>query len=383
MKKQFTILLIFSLFATVTFAQNSAVSKAAAAEKKGELAKAKEYIDAAIVHEKTSEKGKTWYTKGLIYEAIAFSDNEAYKALVADPVEQAVAAYAKAKGLEKDGSTYHLFSNQKINGIWEKYINDGADAYGKKNYKAAILAFDKTILVKPSDTTGYLYAAIAAQIEKQYDKTETYYNKLKTLNYSSPDMYKSLIYIQRAHHKDNDKALAVIKEAREKYPNDADLMKEEINVLIIAEKTDEAKEKLEAAIKTEPENSNLQYNLAFLNDQIGDRDKAIEHYKRAIEIKPDYFDALYNVGVMNFNEGAKVLNIANKMDLKEYQKSGQKYIDEANVLFKEATPYFEKALEIKPGEMALLQNLETIYRTLKQFDKVEAIQAKIAAIQGN
>ncbi len=383
MKKQFTILLIFSLFASVSFAQNSAVSKAAAAQKKGELDKAKEYIDAAIVHEKTKEKGKTWYTKGQVYEAIAFSDNEAYKTLVADAVEQAVAAYGKAKELEKDGSTYHLFSDQKINGIWEKYINEGADAYSKKDYKAAIIAFDKTIMVKPSDTTGYLYAAIAAQIEKQYDKTEAYYNTLKTLNYSSTDMYKSLVYIQRAHHKDNDKALIVVREAREKYPDDADLLKEEINILILTKKTDEAKEKLEEAIKLEPKNANLQYNLAFLNDQIGNRDKAIEHYKKAIEIKPDYFDALYNVGVMNFNEGAKVLNVANKMDLKEYQKNGQKYIDEANVLFKEATPYFEKALEIKPTEMALLQNLETIYRTLKQFDKVEGIQAKIAAIEGN
>ncbi len=382
MKKQLTILLIFSLFATVTFAQNSAVSKAAAAQKKGELDKAKEYIDAAIVHEKTKEKGKTWYTKGIVYEAIAFSDNEAYKTLVGDALEQSVAAFNKAKELEKEGSTYHLFADQKINAIWEKYINEGADAYGKKDYNAAIAAFDKTILVKPSDTTGYLYAAIAAQIEKQYDKTEAYYNTLKTLNYSSPDMYKSLIYIQRAHHKDNDKALAVIKEAREKYPDDPDFMKEEINVLILTEKTDEAKEKLEIAIKTEPENANLHYNLAFLNDQIGDREKAIEHYKKAIDIKPDYFDALYNVGVMNFNEGAKVLNIANKMDLKEYQKSGQKYIDQANELFKEATPYFEKALEIRPDEMALLQNLETIYRTLKQFDKVESIQAKMAALEG-
>ena len=29
------------------------------------------------------------------------------------------------------------------------------------------------------------------------------------------------------------------------------------------------------------------------------------HYKKAIELKPDYFDANYNLGALYFNEGVR------------------------------------------------------------------------------
>ena len=105
-------------------------------------------------------------------------------------------------------------------------------------------------------------------------------------------------------------------------------------------------------------------------------------YKKAVELKPDYFDAVYNLAVMNFNQAAEKLKIANEMDLKTYQKDGQKYIDEANAKFEEAVPYFEKAHEIKPDDAAVLENLELIYKRLKMFDKVEEVQGKIAALNG-
>ena len=370
------------MFALVATAQNSAVTRASTAQTKGELDKAKQYIDEAIVHEKTKEKSKTWYTKGLVYESIAFSDNADYKALASDALEQAMEAYEKTLSMEKESSVLHFQTTQRIETIWGNFLNQGADLYQKGDFAGALEAFDKTVKIKPKDTTGLIYAAITAQQDKQFDAAEKYYNQLKAVDYASPDMYKSLIYIQRAHHKDNDKALTHIREARELYPDDKDLMKEEINVLIITERVDEAKEKLSEAIKKEPDNPNLHYNLAFLYDQVGDTDNSYEMYKKAVELKPDYFDAVYNLAVMNFNQAAEKLKIANEMDLKTYQKDGQKYIDEANAKFEEAVPYFEKAHEIKPNDAAVLENLELIYKRLKMFDKVEEVQGKIAALNG-
>ncbi len=380
--KNLTFILILSMFALITNAQNSSVTKATAAQTKGELDRAKQYIDEAVLHEKTKGKGKTWYTKGLVYESIAFSDNADYKALASDALEQALEAYNKTLAMEKENSVLHFQTTQRVEAIWGNFLNQGADHYQKGNYKEALEAFSKTVMVKPKDTTGLIYAAITAQVDKQYDEAEKFYNQLKSVDYHSPDMYKSLIYIQRAHHKDNDKALEAIKEARVLYPDDKDLMKEEINVLIITERVEEAKEKLSIAIEKEPDNPNLHYNLAYLYDQVGETDKSYGLYKRAAELKPDYFDAVYNLAVINFNEAAETLKVANEMDLKTYQKEGQKYIDKANAKFEEAVPYFEKAHEINPNDTAVLENLELIYKRLKKFDKVEEVQGKIAALGG-
>ncbi len=380
--KNLTFIILLSLFAYAGNAQNSAVTKAATAQTKGELDKAKLYIDQAAVHEKSKTKGKTWFTKGLVYESIAFSEDETYKALASDALEQSLEAYNKALSMEKENSVTYFQTTQRIDNMWGEYLNRGADLYQKQDYTNALTAFEKTIMIKPKDTTGLIYAAITAQVDKQYDSAEKYYNQLKELDYASPEMYKALVYIQRAHHKDNTKALQAIKDAREIYPDDKDLMKEEINVLIVTEQVDEAREKLLVAIEKEPDNANLRYNLAFLYDQVGDTEKSLDLYKKAVDLNPDYFDAIYNIAVINFNNAAESLKIANEMDLKTYQKDGQKYIDDANTKFKDAVPYFEKAHELNPKDTSVLENLELIYKRLKMFDKLEEVQGKIANLGG-
>ena len=48
--------------------------------------------------------------------------------------------------------------------------------------------------------------------------------------------------------------------------------------------------------------------------------KAEADYKKAIELKADYFDALYNLGALFFNNGAEIYNQANDLPLKEIKK---------------------------------------------------------------
>ena len=56
---------LFGFLAISVFAQNSNVNKANAKISEGDFAEAKELIDLAAVHEKTMEKGRTWYVRGL------------------------------------------------------------------------------------------------------------------------------------------------------------------------------------------------------------------------------------------------------------------------------------------------------------------------------
>lgn len=384
--KKFALTLAFCIVASMAFAQNSAVRKASSAQEEGDLKEAKQYIDEAIVHDKTKDEAKTWYTKGMVYEAILFSENPEFQNLSNNALQETTDAYIKAKDLAgKESDPYFTFSDQALQRIWGTYVNQGAEAYQAQNYEVAIDNFEKSMQVRPEDTTAYLYAGVAAQQSEQFDKAMEYYTKLTDLGYDEMDIYNSMIYIARAKQKDNEKALEIVRKAKEAHPDNKDLMKEEINLLIITEQVDEARTKLEEAIAAEPDNANLYYNLAFLYDQVGNEEKAIDAYKKAVELNPEYFEANFNLGVLYYNKGAEILKQANQMDLKTYQKEGAAVEAKAKKQFELAMPYFERAHEIEPGDVTVMQSLQTIYSQLKMNEKLTQISQKImdaGAVEG-
>lgn len=377
--KKLALFVIFCLTGATTMAQNSAVSKASQYLGNGELLEAKEQIDLAVAHEKTIDKPKTWFTKGEVYEAIAFSDDPSMKDMSDTALKEATAAYTKAKEMDAGGN-YEGLSTIKIDNMWGNLINKGAEAYNQDDYTNAMIIFEKSATLKPEDTTAYYYAGIAAQQNEDFDSALKNYYKLVDLDYQNEDIYSSMVYLERSHNNDNNKALEVLTKAREHFPNNEALMKEEINLLIITDKTDEAKAKLQDAIKAEPDNANLYYNLAYISEQTGDNEGAVNYYKKAIEIDPQYFDANFNIAVNYYNKAAEILKKANDMDLRTYQKEGKKIEDEARGEFANALPYLEKAHEIKSDDKVVLETLQTVYVQLKMNDKAEAAYKKLEAL---
>jgi len=377
--KKLVSLAIFCLMLLGVHAQNSAVNKASQLILDGELLQAKEQIDLAVTNEKTMDKAKTWYTKGEVYEAIAFSDEPSYQSMQDEALNEAVDAYNKAKSMDEGGS-YDGLSAIKIDNMWGNMINKGAEAYNQEDYESALSYFGKSAVLKPEDTTAYYYAGIAAQQYEKFDVALENYYKLVDLDYHNEDIYSSIIYLERSHNNDNEKALEVIEQARQHFPDNEALRKEEINLLIITEQTDEAKGKLEAAIQEEPDNANLYYNLAYINEQTGDNEGAVANYQKAIEVDPDYFDATFNLAVYHYNQAAEILKEANEMDLRTYQKEGKAIEDKAREEFAKALPYLEKSHEIDPQDRVVLETLQTVYVQMKMNDKAEAVNTKIEAL---
>ena len=378
--KKLALVVIFCLTVAGIYAQNSAVNKATQYLNKGELLQAKEQIDLAAAHEKTIGKAQTWFTRGQIYEKIAFSEDPSLKDMSDNAMDEALTAYNKATELDGSGGKFEGLSTIQIDNMWGQLINKGAEFYNQDDYPSALTYFEKSTNLKPEDTTGYYYAGIAAQQSENYESALKNYYKLLDLDYHNEDIYSSMVYLERAHNEDNDKALEVLTMAREHFPDNEALMKEEINLLIITEKTDQAKEKLQAAIEAEPTNANLYYNLAYISEQTGDNDEALTYYKKAIEVDPEYFDATFNVAVNYYNRAAEILKKANEMDLRTYQKEGKKIEEEARTEFAKALPYLEKAHEIKDEDKVVLETLQTVYVQLKMNDKAESVYKKMEAL---
>ncbi len=382
--KKIALLLVFSMISTATLlAQNSAVNKASSFLDNQKLDLAKQNIDEATVHDKTKDKGKTWYIKGKVYNAIANSDNPEFQGLATDPLSEAVEAFKKAISLEKEASTYHIFSKEEVKQIWNATLNKGADYYEQGDFDLAIEQFDQLKKINPQDTTGYLYAGISAMQISQFDVVEENYYKLLDMGHKSPDIYSGLIWIEKNQNNNEEKALALVKEARELMPENLDIMKEEINLLLGMENKEEALKKTEQAALAEPDNHSLYYILGYLYDEIGNNQKAEESYLKSIELKPDNFDANYNLAVLHFNRGVEFIKKANDLSLDEYQKKGKAIKDQSKSHLEAALPYLLKAHEIKPDDAQTVEIIQTIYAELGQTAKSNEYKQKLDAMGGN
>jgi Flp pilus assembly protein TadD len=173
---------------------------------------------------------------------------------------------------------------------------------------------------------------------------------------------------------DSEGYLAVVKKGRMAYPEDADLIVYELNYYLRNGQFEEAENNLKLAIEKEPMNKQLHFSLGVVYDNLGQTDKAAIAYEEAIEIDPDYFDAVYNLGALYFNQGVEMNNAANEIeDNKKYEAKKA----EAKASFVEALPYLEKAHELDPKDLGAMQSLKTLYASIGQTDKYKEIKAKM------
>ena len=381
--KKIRLFLFLLLTVSVAFAQNEKTPKIEKAKillDKGEVAEAKMIIDAAIEHEKTKDKVKTWYYRGLIYESIYNSEDEAIKSLSDNAYNEAAEAFLKVKEMEPETSTYYIFADQRIVALYSAAFNGAVEAYQSGDYEGSIAYFDMVKLLFPNDTTAWQYSGYAAQ---QMDDTELAlenFNYLADHNMADVNVQRNIIYIYRAVVKDTLAALEAAKRARVQYPDDPDLKQDEITLLIMANKTDEAKQSLNDAIANDPDNYILYYEMGYIYDASEEYEEAGKWYEKCLEKNPEYFEALYNLGVNKYNQGAEVLKAAQDMDLDTYKKEGKAVEARANEIFKMAVPYFEKAHEVNPEDISTLQTLQTLYALMKDYEKVNEVKAKLDAL---
>ncbi len=416
MKKVSLILVIFAFVATALKAQPANRVSAWNYLKEGSLKKAKEKIDKAINHPKTKKDPRTWYYRGLIYQNIAISNDPKYKSLAKDPLDTAFAAFKKAlmynfkdpelqkidlnkpedfvkfmKALRNNKTKYvdreitmKIFMNYPALG--NVFYNKGVENYNKKNYDKSLDNFEKSLFCTAfkgqADTVVTYYAALAAKKAGKYDKAIDYFKVAKKFNYGKTEKDKILLYklLAETYKAKNDTVhyIKTLKEGIDKYPNSSSLLiPDVINYYLSIKQTDKALNYLNLAIKKDPNNPTYYYARGNLYDlTLHNPDSAAADYKKAIELKPDYVDAVYSLGAMYYNQGVEILKKADDVsDLKKYNKMK----GEAMELFKKAKPYLEKAHQLDPKDLNPMISLKVIYYRLGETDNYEKIKKELDA----
>ncbi len=376
--KRLAFIILIACGALSAYAQPSNVVTAWNYYKSKEFDKAKEMIEPAISHEKTKTWSKTWYYRGLIYQSIA----AAKKLRSTDPnaLQTAYESYKMSLKIEPK-SDYVDDINVQMKVMMFMFFNAGLDQFNNKNYDGALKNFANVLDIDPNDTVAVLNSAITATRANNLPLAKDFYGKLLKMKYNDPKVYNSFANTY-LHDKDTANYYVVVKEGRTRFPNDGDLLNKELFYLISTNKTKEAIDGLNTVLQKDPKNTVMLFAVASIYDKIaseafkkGDTStfnanfsKAEENYKKAIEIKPDYFDANFNLGAMYFNLAAEMINKANDIDaskVKEYEAAKAKY----DVKLRLAQPYLEKALELQPKDDGTMTSLRQLYAHLGMNDK--------------
>lgn len=341
-----------------------------------------------------------------------------------DQEAQAGKAFLELLAFEKKSGTdkYRAKAGLAINQIVQRSATQGSDLYKSKDYKAAAEKFELVYSLSKRDTSYLENAAMASYFAKEYDRSIALYKELLRIGYTgiytqykalstangeavffdsksamdqqvklklcaSPEVVISqsrtgeiakniaFSYIAKG---EQDAALKAIEDAKKIYPNDYTLIISEANIYFKLGNKQKFLELLKKAIELKPEDPQLHYNVGVLTLEQGYDEEAIEHFKEAIRLQPDHADAYNNIGVAILEKEKPIVEEMNN-NLSDFDKYDALMLKQKKV-YREALPYYEKALEYSPKSEGIMKTLIGLYELLGLYKQQKATQATLDAL---
>lgn len=189
----------------------------------------------------------------------------------------------------------------------------------------------------------------------------------------------TLIYIDKNQ---TEKATELMKQARAENPSDIFLMRAEADMSYKMGDLANYNRLLNEIVASDPDNPEVYFNLGVGTAEIGETEKAITYYEKALELKPDYEGALINIAVVKLAGEKELVDEMNSLgtsaaDNRRYDQ----LLKEREELYKETLPYLERALEINPKNIEVVTTLRNIHSQLGNDDKFEEMKSKLEALE--
>ncbi|MBT2561901.1 tetratricopeptide repeat protein [Pedobacter sp. ISL-68] len=314
------------------------------AKKLEALAKGLAHTDKAIADEKSKVMPEAWSYRALFASSAAILDSTSTANADAN-LKIAQEAIAEAKKLDTKGTEKDNINSAETN-ISNAVRNGGVIAYNKKDYKTAYTKFVAATVINPNDTAMYLNAGIAARLNEDYPNMISQFKKVISLNSpQSKDLYSEIITTTLAKQKDTTAALAVIKEASAKFPENTDWIKTETQIYIDRGDAAKSEQMLVALAAKEPNNPNYQVLLGNI------------YFSQALKLQAD----------------------RNKIDPKKVKEFNE-VTGRMNALLDKSLPFYKKALEVDAKNQGALETLKTIYAFRNDTKNYEDIKKRLDAL---
>ncbi len=356
-------ILLFAAFAAATLglsAQALNVESAVQELRKNSLKKAKGYIDAAAMNEKTKDDAKTWYYRALIYAEIGRDAQQAkpkYKDLAPDWADQAYESALECKRLDtKNDGEFTKGLVSVFSTVGYDFYNRARKLFNEKNYVEAMNVAARAAEMynnggeSDNASEAMFVAGLSATACHDTANIKKYFNNLMRKKTDKDQVYTYLFGVYKAEN-NVDQAMKVAanykKNCKDNYK--ANLLMAE--GYLLGGNIEKGREEINAALELTKDSVNIYPTLlaqsAALLELTGDYEGAESKYMESLTLKPAQFEANFNMGIMFYNRAMDKLAAANEVPLDDETGLADKLIEEKNALIAQAITYLKKAVEFQ------------------------------------
>ena len=320
---------------------------------------ARKFIDLAAVNPETAEDFKMHlYRAEIYYSLIEVATMDAATNPLDDAKMDEYETISKAsfkKVLSDPKKTYSSDAQTFMALRSDLMFNQGIEAYNAKKYEESLNAF----LV-----SYYLRTFIA----EEYKDAEI--NSTLSLNNHVDKLIDS---------KEFDKAAKAVQSVLDVFPRNIDALISMVNIYLQKGDVSNTEVYINKALAIDAKNKQLYYILGTSYIELKQNDKAAEALSKAIEIDPEYNEALYQLGAHYYNWAAETRTSAMNLDMKDPKvKDLEK---RANELFTLALIPLEKYIEKNPNEKSILDILYKTNTKLGRIEKGQEYKKRLEALK--
>ena len=385
------ILLVIALTANVMMAQKKDRTDAFMYNKNGQYEKAMASIEKCVNHEqflgmKPDDQAQAWLYRAIIYQNVIQSGDEALLAKTPNALEVVYESLMNCMKNPEFLEDNKMEIYQRVGSVMTTYYSKGADDYNSGKFSEAAPMFNKAYdiaksLGSPEANDMLNLAATSALRAEDYNTALAYFTEVKNNGTETAELYRHLAACYNGLG-NAEQAMAMINAGLEKDPSDANLILEKVNAYLKEGKGAEAVQDLTKLLELDPNNAQLLFVLGTIygdesNEGLYDTDKARQYYEQALSIKPDYYDAIYNIGVLYTTMANKYIEQANEITgfSKKEQDQYNSLIEQGNELLRTGLPYLKQAYDAQPSD-DVKNVLRSIYVKLNMMDEVKALMGE-------
>ncbi len=279
-----------------------------------------------------------------------------------------------------ENRNYHWADNfNKGVGFFNRAAQVTSEDSTQMYFNRAIERFENAILVQPDSVDTYKNLAFAYINAGRIDDAAKPLKKLIERG-SNAETYAMLgeIYVTQGQElmssyrstnnlqdsvaamKKFNEAITLLQKGRAEFPGNEEILLYLSNAYINANKLDVAMESFKEGVKIDPNNKYYRYNYGVLLLEAEDFDNAEDQFLKAIELDPQYSNAVYNLAATYVKWGTQLRDkaVEEGTDDNLYKEK-----------FEMSLPYLEKYLDLNPNDAQMWELLGRVYANLGMTEK--------------